>query len=92
MLGFDPNYTQDISAAAQAKDAAIYSGISGGFAELPVSALALKGGMTFAGVGGNPTGLYNTPKNVFMPRIDRLPGHSQNRYSQRLRYVRRLPR
>ncbi|MBN9661893.1 MAG: TonB-dependent receptor [Acidobacteria bacterium] len=68
-LGFDPNYTQTISAAAQANYATIYPNIAGGFAQLPPSAFALKGGMTFAGVNGNDGSLYNTPKNVFLPRI-----------------------
>jgi hypothetical protein len=68
-LGFDTTYSQPISAAAQAKYATIYPGISGGFPELPVSAFALRGGMSFAGVDGNSRGLYNTPKDVFMPRI-----------------------
>jgi hypothetical protein len=68
-LGFDPDYVQAISAAAAANYATIYPGISGGFAELPPSAFALKGGMTFAGQGGNNGNLYNTPKNIFLPRI-----------------------
>jgi hypothetical protein len=68
-LGFDPTYTQPISAAAQAAYAAAYSKISGGFAELPPTAFALRGGMTFAGVNGNDGSLYNTPKNLFMPRV-----------------------
>lgn len=33
------------------------------------SALVLRGGMTFAGENGNNGGLYNTPKNVVMPRL-----------------------
>jgi hypothetical protein len=68
-LSFDPTYVQPISAAAQAKYATLYPNYSGGFAELPVSAFSLVGGMTFAGVGGNNGALYNTPKNVFMPRV-----------------------
>jgi hypothetical protein len=68
-LGFDTTYVQPISAAAQAAYATIYPTISGGFPQLPPSAFALKGGMTFAGLNGNDGGLYNTPKNVFMPRI-----------------------
>src|SRR4029077_16594527 len=67
-LGFDTNYTQPISAAAQAAYANIYNNISGGFPQLPVSALVLRGGMTFAGQNGNDGSLYNTPKNNFMPR------------------------
>ena len=68
-LGFDTTYVQPISAAAQAAYATIYPTISGGFPQLPPSAFALKGGMTFAGLNGNDGGLYNTPKNVFMPRL-----------------------
>ena len=68
-LGFDPNYVQPISAAAQAAYANTYPNIAGGFAQLPPSAFALKGGMTFAGLNGNNGGLYNTPKDVFMPRL-----------------------
>lgn len=68
-LGFDTSYTQPISAAAQAAYATIYPNISGGFPQLPPSALVLKGGMTFAGLNGNDGSLYNTPKDVFMPRL-----------------------
>jgi hypothetical protein len=68
-LGFDTTYVQPISAAAQAAYATIYPKISGGFPQLPPSAFALNGGMTFAGQNGNNGNLYNTPKNVFMPRL-----------------------
>jgi hypothetical protein len=68
-LGFDTSYVQPISAAAQAAYATIYPKISGGFAQLPPSAFALNGGMTFAGQNGNNGNLYNTPKDVFMPRL-----------------------
>jgi hypothetical protein len=68
-LGFDTSYVQPISAQAQANYANIYPAISGGFPQLPPSAFALKGGMTFAGLNGNDGSLYNTPKNVFMPRV-----------------------
>jgi hypothetical protein len=37
--------------------------------ELPVSAFALRGGLTFAGVGGNPNTLWNSDVNNFAPRI-----------------------
>src|SRR5260370_20501896 len=40
----------------------------GGVAELRVSALGLRGGMTFEGQNGNDGSLYNAPKNNFMPR------------------------
>ncbi len=68
-LGFDTSYVQPISAAAAAKYATLYPNYSGGFPELPVSAFALKGGMTFAGLNGNNGGLYKTPKNIFLPRV-----------------------
>jgi hypothetical protein len=68
-LSFDTAYVQPISAAAQARYNTIYPTIAGGFPQLPPSAFGLRGGMTFAGVDGNPRGLYNTPKNVLMPRI-----------------------
>jgi len=68
-LGFDTSYVQPISAAAQAAYAKIYPNISGGFPQLPVSSLNLLGAMTFAGKNGNDGSLYNTPKNVFMPRL-----------------------
>lgn len=65
---FDTSYVQPISAAAQAAYATIFPNISGGFTQLPPSAFALRGGMTFAGVNSD-RGLYNTPKNIFMPRL-----------------------
>jgi hypothetical protein len=68
-LSFDRTYVQPISAAAQAKYATLYPNYAGGFPELPVSAFALNGGMTFAGVDGNDGSLYNTPRNIFLPRI-----------------------
>jgi len=37
--------------------------------EIPVDRFALIGGLTFAGVGGNPRGLYEADRNNFMPRI-----------------------
>jgi hypothetical protein len=68
-LGFDTSYIQPISDAAQKAYATIYPNIAGGFPQLPVSALVLRGGMTFAGLNGNNGNLYNAPKNVFMPRL-----------------------
>ncbi len=68
-LGFDTAYTQPISAAAKAAYTNIYANIAGGFPQLPPSAFALNGGMTFAGLDGNSRNLYNTPKNVLMPRL-----------------------
>ena len=37
--------------------------------EVPASAFNVRGGLTFAGVDGQPSGLYETPKNNFMPRV-----------------------
>jgi hypothetical protein len=68
-LSFDPTYVQPISAAAQANYATIFPTIAGGFPQLTPASFSLRGGMTFAGINGNPRGLYNTPKNVFMPRL-----------------------
>ena len=68
-LGFDTSYVQPISSAAQAAYASIYPNIAGGFPQLSPSGFGLRGGMTFAGLNGNNGGLYNTPKNVFMPRL-----------------------
>ncbi len=38
-------------------------------AEIPASQFSVKGGLNFAGVGGQPRALYNLDKNNFMPRI-----------------------
>jgi hypothetical protein len=59
--GFDTSYVQPFSAAAAAA-----------YAKAPLAeraTLQALGGLNFAGVGGNPTGLYNTPKKNFMPRV-----------------------
>jgi hypothetical protein len=63
VLGFDTTYVQSFSAAAQA----VYA--KAPLAEIPASQFKATGGLTFAGVGGNPSGLYNTPKKNFMPRV-----------------------
>ena len=64
VLGFDPAYAQPFSAQAAANFAAnTASQIS------QISTIRALGGLTFAGVNGNPTGLYNTPKTQLMPRI-----------------------
>jgi hypothetical protein len=68
-LGFDTTYVQPISAAAAAAYATKYPTYSGGFPELPVSAFSLLGGMTFPTPGGHGGALYNTPKDIFMPRV-----------------------
>jgi Carboxypeptidase regulatory-like domain/TonB dependent receptor len=64
VLGFDFGYTQPFSATAAANYAKSDASL------IPeIGAISAKGGLTFAGVSGNPTGLYNTPKNGFLPRI-----------------------
>jgi hypothetical protein len=37
--------------------------------EVAAAAFNVRGGLTFAGDGGNPRGLYYTPKRNFMPRL-----------------------
>jgi hypothetical protein len=64
VLGFDPTYVQPISAAAAATFA------SKDASKVPeLATLQALGGLTFAAVNGNPSGLYKTPKNQWMPRI-----------------------
>ena len=61
--GFDAAAGQPMEAAVRAAYAL------NPVAEIPASQFNVKGGLTFAGVNGQPSGLYNTPKNNFMPRI-----------------------
>ncbi len=61
--GFDATAVQAIEAAARARYALNPT------PEVPVSAFNVRGGLTFAGVGGQPSTLYETPKNNFMPRV-----------------------
>lgn len=63
VLSFDYSYVQPFSAAAQANYA------KNPINEVAASAFQATGGLTFAGVGGNPTALYNVPKKNFMPRF-----------------------
>ncbi|HMF78917.1 MAG TPA: TonB-dependent receptor [Bryobacteraceae bacterium] len=63
VAGFDPNYVPPFAAAAMAAYVANKTNA------LPASQFAVRGGLTFAGVGGNPSGLYQTPKNNLLPRI-----------------------
>jgi hypothetical protein len=61
--GFDANYVQPFPAAATANHAANDA------ASTPQSpSISAQGGLTFEGVGGDPAGLYHTPKNGIMPR------------------------
>lgn len=61
--GFDATAVQAIEAAARARYALNPT------PEVPASAFNVRGGLTFAGVNGEPDGLYDTPKNNFMPRV-----------------------
>jgi len=61
--GFDAGFVQPIEAAARARYAANPT------AEIPVSAFNVRGGLTFAGVDGQPRALYETPKDNIMPRV-----------------------
>jgi hypothetical protein len=63
VVGFDTTYVQPLSAAAQT----VYA--RSPLAELPAGQFKAAGGLTFAGLDGNPNGLYHTPKKNFMPRV-----------------------
>jgi hypothetical protein len=59
---FNFNFIQPIEAAAILKYVTTTP-------EVPASQFLVRGGLTFAGVGGNPRGLYETPKINLMPRL-----------------------
>lgn len=61
--GFDASVVQPFDAAARAAYTLNPT------PEVPAAAFQSRGGLTFAGVGGNPRALFNTPKTNFMPRI-----------------------
>jgi hypothetical protein len=61
--GFDPNAPLSISAAARAAYARNPT------PEVPISQFNVAGGVTFAGVNGEPETLWNRDRNNFMPRI-----------------------
>ena len=67
MRGFDEAAVQPMEAAARA---ALNSAATG----VPLDQFHVRGGLTFAGVNGQPRGLYETPKNNLMPRVG---GHLQ---------------
>ena len=60
---FDPNVPSPIDAQARQNYAA------NPIPEVPVSAFRAMGGLTFAGVGGQPRTLWKTDQNLFMPRF-----------------------
>lgn len=61
--GFDPNAAQPIEAQARANYALNPT------PEVPADQFRLRGGLLFAGAGGQGRGLYETPKKDFMPRF-----------------------
>ena len=63
VLGFDATAGQPFSAAALANYAKAPSPL------LAASAFQVAGGLTFAGVGGNPRQLYTVPRTNLAPRI-----------------------
>jgi hypothetical protein len=60
------HFAYDQSSPIEAKARANYVNP---IAELPISQFRLRGGLTFAGVDGNPRTLWSGEKNNFMPRI-----------------------
>lgn len=61
--GFDPTAALTISAQAQANYA------TNPIAEIPASQFQVKGGLLFAGAGGQPHTLYAANNHNFMPRV-----------------------
>jgi hypothetical protein len=63
VTGFDPNYVQAFEASARAA----YAGIA--LKELPADQFKVRGGLLFAGVGGQGRSLYTTPRRNLAPRF-----------------------
>jgi len=63
--GFDFSYVQPIQATVQTK----YAALTDAALKADVPQLNVQGGLLFAGVNGQPHGLYQTPKHNFMPRF-----------------------
>jgi hypothetical protein len=63
VLGFDATVASPIQAAAKANYAL------NPIPEVPVDQFKVLGGLTFAGAGGNPRGLWQMDRNNFMPRV-----------------------
>jgi len=74
--GFDPTTVLPIEAAAQAAYAASYA--ANPTPELPPSRFRVRGGLLFAGVGGQPRELWNRDWNNFAPRIGVSWGVARN--------------
>jgi hypothetical protein len=54
--------------AVQAMEGAARAALNEAVTGIPSSAFNVRGGLTFAGVNGQPRGLYETPKDNLMPR------------------------
>jgi hypothetical protein len=65
--GFDDGFAQPFEAAARTAFAAAQSRTTTATPE--VAQFNVRGGLTFAGVGGEPRELYEVPKKNFMPRF-----------------------
>lgn len=63
VTGFDPNYVQTFEAAARTA----YTGIA--LKELAADQFKVRGGLLFAGVGGQGHNLYTTPRRNLAPRF-----------------------
>jgi hypothetical protein len=63
--GFDYNFIQPGEAAVQAA----YANINDPRLKQALPQISVRGGLTFAGVNGEPEGLYDTPKHNLMPRL-----------------------
>lgn len=57
------------AAAAQPFEAAARAALNSAATGVPLDRFQVKGGLTFAGVDGQPSALYETPKNNLMPRL-----------------------
>ncbi len=66
--GFDFSASQPFEAAARAAYAASQTGTNI-TPEVPAAQFNARGGLTFAGVNGQPRELYEVPKRNFMPRF-----------------------
>jgi hypothetical protein len=63
--GFDYDYVQPIEGTVQAR----YAALNDPALKALVPQLSIKGGLQFAGVDGQPSRLYETPKGTFLPRL-----------------------
>ena len=55
--------------AVQPMEAAARAALNSAATGVPLDQFHVRGGLTFAGVNGQPRGLYETPKNNLMPRV-----------------------